>query len=390
MAKKPSRSKKASTDPADHVNKQSPVGRGSQCDPIAGVASTTRDGDAPGIASARSGKLAEKDRSRLAAIMEGATAAIIVASPEGQIEHWNRGAEDLFGYSSAEALGRNVSILTPFNRSGEFLQRFAQLAQTHTRQDYETVQVGKGGGLLDVGIAISLIRDDADQVTGVCCMIRDIRERKKLQQQITDAAEEERQRLGRELHDSLSQQVSGISLLLATLKERIDNGESAHLVAKLEATVDQLQKQLRSIVKGLFPVDIDVRGLKVALHELSQEVERVHGITCRFECPNDVELADNFTATQLYMIAREAAMNAARHAQATEIVIALEDVDGGFIHVSVHDDGRGMPLEVDVNDGMGLRIMRHRCGLIGGTLTFQPRAPNGTTVRCQVCGNSSK
>src|SRR5205823_2304975 len=107
------------------------------------------------------------------------------------------------------------------------------------------------------------------------------------------------------------------------------------------------------------------------------------GISCRFECSTDVIMEDNFKATQLYLIAREALFNAAKHSGAGEVVLTLQEVEGG-IQVSIDDNGRGMPAKVEQSDGMGLRIMRHRSGLINGSLKVDSSASGGTTVKCQV------
>ncbi|MCE9557034.1 MAG: PAS domain S-box protein [Planctomycetes bacterium] len=326
---------------------------------------------------------AAEDQSRLAAILEGATAAIIVASPEGDIQHWNRGAEQLFGYSASDAVGRNMSMLTPPGRPSEFERVFKQLSAGQAANEFETVKLHYDGALLDVGVTASLVRDETGRITGLCCMIRDIQLRKTLEHQIAETAEHERQRLGRELHDSLSQQVSGIGLLVATLKGQLPAGPAAPMVEKIEASIENLKRQFKMVIKGMFPVDVDARGLRVALEDLAQEVAEAWGVACRFECPENIELEDNFRATQLYMIAREAAFNAARHAQARQIVVTLTESSQG-VQVSVADDGRGFDLDAVHKDGMGLRIMRHRCGLLGGRLTFERVAKGGTLVSCHV------
>jgi len=325
----------------------------------------------------------EKDRSRLVAIMDGATAAIVVLSPDGLIEHWNPGAERLFGYPASEAVGRNISMLQEPQRADDFARAYQQLCAGRTLEEYETVTLHRDGRRLEVGVAASPVRDDRGQITGVCYMVRGIGERKMLEQQVADTAEQERQRLGRELHDTLSQQVSGIGLLLATLKGQLTEGQPARILEKVETSVDLLKRQLRAVAKGLFPVDVDARGLRIALEELALLVGDTHGVHCRFVSPKEIELHDNFTATQLYMIAREAVINAARHAQADEISLSLEAVDNG-IQVSVCDNGQGMTPGAENKDGMGLRIMRHRAGMINGILSIESHAPQGTVVRCHI------
>ena len=201
----------------------------------------------------------------------------------------------------------------------------------------------------------------------------------ELGREMADLSEQERQRLGRQLHDTLGQQLTAIGVLAATLKEhhRHEPAE-AEVFEKLDASIEEAKRQIRSLSKGLFPVDVDAQGLRIALEELAKEITSIFRIPCRFECEDAVPIEDNFTATQLFLIAREAVQNAARHAKATQLTIKLDDAEG--IRLSVEDNGRGLPKDVDGSGGMGLRIMRHRSDLIGGKLQFESLDGRGTRV----------
>jgi signal transduction histidine kinase len=201
----------------------------------------------------------------------------------------------------------------------------------------------------------------------------------QLAQEMAGLTEEERQRLGRALHDTLGQQLTAIGVLAATLRDHQPSGPAeGEILEKLDASVEEAKRQARSLSKGLFPVDVDAQGLRIALEELATEITSIFRIPCRFECADAVAVDDNFTATQLFLIAREALQNAARHAKATQLVIKLRDSDG--LHLSVEDNGQGLPKDVDGSPGMGLRIMRHRSDLIGGELELEPRDGRGTRV----------
>jgi two-component system CheB/CheR fusion protein len=201
----------------------------------------------------------------------------------------------------------------------------------------------------------------------------------QLAHEMADITEQERQRMGRQLHDTLGQQLTAIGVLAATLKDH-HSGEPARaeVLEKLDTSIEEAKRQIRALSKGLFPVDVDAQGLRIALEELAKEIASIFRISCRFECDAGVSIEDNFTATQLFLIAREAVQNAARHAQATQVVIKLDDSDG--IRLSVEDNGRGLPEKIDVSAGMGLRIMRHRSDLIGGKLQLESQGGRGTRV----------
>jgi two-component system CheB/CheR fusion protein len=204
-----------------------------------------------------------------------------------------------------------------------------------------------------------------------------------LAHEMADLTEQERQRLGRELHDTLGQQLTAIGVLAATLKEHHPSEPAgAEVFEKLNTSIEEAKRQMRSLSKGLFPVDVDAQGLRIALDELAKEITSIFRIPCRFECDGATPIDDNFTATQLFLIAREALQNAARHANASQLVVQLED--GDRIRLSIDDNGHGLPKDVDAATGMGLRIMRHRSELIGGTLELSSQNGRGTRVLLHV------
>jgi nitrate/nitrite-specific signal transduction histidine kinase len=117
-----------------------------------------------------------------------------------------------------------------------------------------------------------------------------------------------------------------------------------------------------------------------ALADLADRTQQEGKVTCTFHCPAPVSVADNLTATHVYLIAQEAVYNAVKHAQAQKVGISLT-ANGGLV-LSVQDDGVGMPAQVEEKRGLGLRIMRNRATIIGARLTFEPAAPTGTLVTC--------
>jgi two-component system, LuxR family, sensor kinase FixL len=201
--------------------------------------------------------------------------------------------------------------------------------------------------------------------------------------EVAALAEQERQRLGRQLHDTLSQQLTAIGVLVATLKQQ-QGGSSPHaeLTERLETCVEEARRQVRALIHGLFPVDVDAHGLQIALEELARETTSIFRISCRFEPDGRLPIIDNFSATQLYLIAREAVQNAARHAKPSHVVIRLQDSDG--IRLSVEDNGQGLPEKDESGSGLGLRIMQHRSDLLGGKLQIESREGLGTRVLLHV------
>jgi two-component system CheB/CheR fusion protein len=323
-----------------------------------------------------------QDRARLAAVMQDASASIWIVAMDGTILVWNRGAERLLGYKADEVVGQNVSIILPPDRRDDFDRSRQQLLRTHSAEASETVRLHKDGSRIDVITTESLVETEG-KIDGIYVMAQDIRERKRVEHQIAELTDAERQRIGHELHDTLGQQLSAIGMIVSTVKDQLGNrAPQATSMGKLEALVEQTKTQLRSVAKGLVPVDVDATGLRVALSELAGEIRRVHKVDCRLEFQKSLTLENSFVATQLYLIAREAVHNAVKHAKARRIVVRVEDEEG--LRLSVCDDGVGIDGRSNSAGGMGIHIMRHRCGLIGGTLRIEPAKGAGTSVTCSL------
>jgi signal transduction histidine kinase len=126
--------------------------------------------------------------------------------------------------------------------------------------------------------------------------------------------------------------------------------------------------QTRSLARGLSPVTLESEGLASALRELAANTEKMFGRTCQVECLPKLPAIPILTATHLYRIAQEAVSNAIKHGKATEVLIHLE-CGGDRLLLRVIDNGLGFPKVMSRHDGMGLRIMRYRAGIIGGLLS---------------------
>jgi two-component system, chemotaxis family, CheB/CheR fusion protein len=319
---------------------------------------------------------AEQARSRLAAIMQNDLVSALVLDTDRTILNWNRGAEQVFGYTEQEAVGRNIRMLLPRDREGEFDRLTVQRGELV--DSVETVRLHQDGSPVDVALTMSPVEG-----VGYCWIAIDIRNRRRLEQQLASLTDAERQRLDGELHDSLGQQIIGLGMLIAGLRAPTQSGTPhAELVARLESAIEQTKQQLRALVKGLLPVSIDVEGLRVALQDLADEVERFHGISCRFECPEDVPLKDNFVATQLLLIAREAVINAVKHRPSHG---NRDSVEGPRRHPG---GGAGQwgwsSRRCRQSPGMGRRIMAYRCGLVGGTYRERVPPQGGILVACML------
>lgn len=192
----------------------------------------------------------------------------------------------------------------------------------------------------------------------------------------------EREKLGRDLHDSLGQQLIAISLLAASLQGDLKrNRRLAAQAARIAELTTAVVQTARDMTRGLQPFDVKVEGLVPALRRMADETKHLLGVECRVVDNGAPPVQDPEACTQLFWIAREAVNNAIRHGKATAVTITL-DVKGGRQFLTVRDNGRGLPADWGGKVGVGLKVMRFRAAVMGGQVTVASGADAGVEVTC--------
>jgi PAS domain S-box-containing protein len=214
-------------------------------------------------------------------------------------------------------------------------------------------------------------------------LLQEIEERKRLEKALLDVSEREQRRIGRELHDSIGQQFTGIAFMAKVLEDRLATKlpDEAANVAEIAKLIKQAMDQTRGLARGLHPVDLDAGSLMSALQEFAATTEHLFGIRCTFECDKPGPMDDAAAVVHLYRIAQEAVTNAIKHGGAKNIQIELA-YDGDNSVLAVRSDGRDFPGMQVKGKGMGLQIMNHRAEMIGGSLDILRGDKGGTVVTC--------
>ncbi len=226
------------------------------------------------------------------------------------------------------------------------------------------------------------VRDDAIG-TGISISVRNITDRKRLEQEILEVTSRERQAIGRDLHDGLGQELTGVALMLRGLATRIQHSSPGvtGYINEIVGLVNQSIDSVRSLARGLLPVHADNGGLSSALRTLAARIRELSGIEVNFRAELWPEpTLSEASASHLYRIAQEALTNAARHGHAKRVDIFLSVTREDFL-LRITDDGLGIGCVSQPGTGMGLKIMRYRAGMIGARFEIGPNAPRGTVVR---------
>ncbi len=212
----------------------------------------------------------------------------------------------------------------------------------------------------------------------------DITEKRGLQEELLTIADREQRRIGQELHDTIGQELVGLSYLTRNLTDTHRDETSPQLTtaAKIAAGLERALAQVRTLSRGLIPAELEPQDLATALEELVSRSNEMGEPTCSFECVDGVGVLDQRAATHLYRIAQESLTNALKHGWARHISVSLAR-RGGFVRLRILDDGVGIP-ETELKKGLGQQIMAFRAELIGAELEVEKVPRGGTLVSCSL------
>jgi two-component system, NarL family, sensor histidine kinase UhpB len=254
--------------------------------------------------------------------------------------------------------------LAPLDRLRESMRRIDPL-----RPGVRLDLADAGGDLTELARAFN---DMADRLEA---------ERREAARRDLATREDERRSVARELHDEVGQTLTALLALLDGA-ERAAPGELRPALADGRETARSALHQVRGMVGRLRPDTLEELGLVSALRSLSRRIARQTGLQVVPDLDPHLPPLDEDAELVVYRIAQEALTNAVRHAQAGTVRLSLGIGDGG-LQLCVRDDGRGMPNGSGRPTG-GLRGMRERALLVGGTLSVAPTAGGGTEVRLRI------
>ena len=323
---------------------------------------------------------------RLRAILQTAVEGIITIDERGIMESVNPAALKLFGYAEEEMVGRNVSMLMPEPYSSEHDHYLGNYTRTGKGKiigiGREVVGRRQDGSLFPMDLSVGEVRLAGERFfTGI---VRDITERKRLEKEILEISDREQRRIGQDLHDDLCQHLAGIGLMSEVLEQKLaekaepESAEARRIAEHVQGAIEQT----RMLARGLSPVEMESADLMAALTELASNTTTMFRVHCRLRAGKPVWVGDAAVSTHLYRIAQEAISNAIRHGGADEITIGLE-AEGNDAVLSVSDNGAGFAEPKKDHQGMGLRIMKFRAGMIGGILEMGGAGGTGAVVSCR-------
>lgn len=347
--------------------------------------------------------------------------AIYMMDPQGRITTWNAGAERIKGYEASEILGKHFSTFFTEEdvRSGK-PQHILELAAKEGHAEQEGWRVRKDGSRFWVNGILTALRDKSGKLIGFSKITRDITERKQQQEALNAeiiekgkaqrelfesekslrqlslsllrTQDEERRRIGREMHDSLGQYLSALKMKLGTVKMR-DTSLSPQSSKELEQCAGLLEdcvKEVRTISYLLYPPMLEEMGLKSAITWYLEGFTERSGITTCVEIDSELQRLPRDIELALFRVLQETLNNVHKHSGSNKVNIKVSKT-GETVTVEVRDYGKGLAESVllqahtqwNAGFGVGLRGMNERMRQLGGKLTLAAAQP-GTLVRASV------
>jgi len=227
-------------------------------------------------------------------------------------------------------------------------------------------------------------------------LLQEMHERGRLERQVIELSEREHRRFGQELHELVTHELASIAIDAHLLTRNLlaSSDEEVSRAREIALKVDRALTKARNIARGYFTLGFDAAGFAEALREIANRTQKDTRITCNVHCADDLAIGNEDATIQLFRIAQEALQNAARHADATRIIITFERRDDQF-WLLIEDNGKGLAAHGTngagkdarpprKEKGLGLSIMAYRAGLIGGKFLIERSLNGGTRVICTV------
>lgn len=377
------------------------------------------------IALGESNRRGASSRSLLAAIVDSSDDAIISKNLDGVITSWNHGAQRIFGWTSQEAVGQPITLITPPELHDQEIDILTRVAGGERIDHFETFRMTKLGKRVDVALTISPVRGQGRRIVGASKIARDITERKLVEEQLRAARDhleqrvaertvelqeknvelvkqteivrdlsarllqlqdEERRRIARELHDSVGQLLSAVNLNISNVAREKDklSPEAEKCVEETARLVEQSLLETRTISYLLHPPLLDEVGLQSAIRWFAEGFSQRSKIKVSLEMASDFDRLASDLELAIFRIVQECLTNIHRHSGSPTARIRLA-LQHGSAYLEVSDEGKGISLEKQLalntsgSLGVGFRGMRERIRQLGGTLQLQSNE-NGTTV----------
>jgi PAS domain S-box-containing protein len=323
-------------------------------------------------------------------VFRGAGVGMVIISPEGRFLAANKTFCDCLGYTEKELLGKTVQAITFPEDWPAFSQKLREaLTEGRGFQWFEKRCLHQSGRIVYTESTASLIRNSNGEPQYFVGEVLDITKRKEAERALSDitrklldAQEQERARIGRELHDDINQRLA----LLAVELEQLGDGPSSlsrSRAQELQKQMVEISNDVQALSHELHSSKLQYLGVVAGMRSWCKEYGERQKMEIDFS--NDVNSPLPFEiGLSLFRILQEALHNAAKYSGVKRAKVQLRE-EQGDLHLLVSDSGKGFDVESELRGkGLGLTSMRERARLANGTIAIESKPMSGTRIHVRV------
>jgi two-component system sensor kinase FixL len=263
-----------------------------------------------------------KSEARFRSMFNRHKAIMLLIDPDsGAIVEANQAAARFYGYKRNQLCAMNIrDLLDQESHSNGFRTDHGRGVASSS---FSAVHKVAGGSVRVVEVHSTPI--NVGERTLNFAIIHDITERRRLERQVLDVSDQERQRIGRDLHDSVGGSLGGLAMVAMALAQTLSGAPPEHSAMAREIVdgINDTLRQVRSIARGLCPAGLSAYGFVAGLQDLARNVRQRHGIPCLVRASGEIVVNDDSVASHLFQIIGESVNNAVRHSRAKKIEIQV-------------------------------------------------------------------
>lgn len=330
----------------------------------------------------------KKSEKRCRAIFEGSYDGIVFSNSIGNIVLGNRSISNMLGYSQGELCNMRIEDILPLNsEEREKLQTLYKKLEADGESEYLELEIiTKDKNLLPVEISLHKLK--LEENTFNWAVIRDVSERKRLEQKIFEtmvgAEEKERERYAKEFHDILGPLLSTAIIYMHSIQPKDEPEKIIKFRNRVIDLLEETIQNIRSISNNLSHEALSRYGLEAAIGSFTERLKPVTGI--KFNISSDLEKRlPETTEFTLYRTLIELVNNTIKHAHATHVAIAFQQINGK-LRILYNDDGQGFEYEKKKKEhiGFGLANLESRIRKIGGYYNYFSKPGGGVKVEIKL------
>ncbi len=325
-----------------------------------------------------------------AEVLEHAHDAIIVLDMGLCIQYWNSGAEQTYGWTAAEALGKDIHKLLETTPVNSTIEDVSGILVRESRWEGELEQTAQDGRRIIVASRRTVRHASGGESSSILEIDRDITDRKLIEReravmQLEIQRQQDRDRIAMDLHDGVIQSIYAVGLNLESAAHDIATHPKA-VSAQIDESIESLHSVINDIRGYIFQLQRPGLGgdLGTALRALAGNVEKSGGVPVHVDIDGVPAAMGDDHRFALYHVTQEALANILRHAQASQVSISLcASADG--VMLVVEDDGVGFDASADAGDRHhGVRNMHARAEAVGGELAIESAPGRGSRIRFRL------